>query len=65
MNRLINLIFGKCNSCGKYFKYPKVRRRNTAYQDDKLNFTKTCKMCYDKQEEYWKERWDEYNSGRY
>ena len=39
-------------------------RQNTSYVDDEFNFVTLCPICKEDNDEYWQERWDEYNSGR-
>jgi len=55
-------ILGYCDLHG-YFKYPKRYRMNTAYVDDKMNYSFGCKYCQEESYAYWQERWDEYCSG--
>lgn len=62
--KLFHRLFGYCEMCNHWFVYPKRRRMNTRYEDDKLNYCKVCACCYEQIDVYWEERWDEYNSGR-
>ena len=41
-----------------------IRRASTAYVNDVCNWDICCLDCYLEHEDYWKERWDEYNAGR-
>ena len=60
IKKIIEKIFGKCGRCESWFVYPKKRRTNTAYENDALNFTVECKMCYEHTEAYWEEMWKDY-----
>lgn len=44
------------------FKFGKLRRQNTAYNDDELNWAFLCPSCQEEANEYWQERWNEYYS---
>ena len=44
------------------FNRGRNRRQNTAYADNKLNWVFLCDECAAENDEYWKERWDEYYS---
>ena len=57
--KFIEYIFGYCDCCQHWFVYPRTRRRHTCYSDDEMNFTRLCKACFDKEEEYWDERWED------
>lgn len=37
---------------------------NTAYVDHESNFSEVCKACFDEEEEWLKEMWDEFYSSR-
>ncbi|HEY5588242.1 MAG TPA: hypothetical protein VIK86_04710 [Candidatus Paceibacterota bacterium] len=63
--KLFRRLLGYCSCCDRYFVYPKRRRQNTAYMNDKDNFNTLCLRCYDEREEYWQRCWDEYNNERY
>ena len=39
------------------------RRQNTQYTDDRLNWVFLCDDCQEENEEYWAERWSDYNAG--
>lgn len=53
----------KCQLCE--IDSPDVRevRQRTDYFDDKLNFVILCPKCEEENDEYWRERWDEYYQG--
>lgn len=41
------------------------RRQNTDYRDDdEKNYVTCCEECFKEIQEYWAERWADYNSGR-
>ena len=63
--RFIRKFFGYCGNCNKYLKYPKRRRMNTAYIDEESNYICECSDCFKLTQEYWQERWDDYNSERF
>jgi len=65
IKNIIYKILGKCLNCNTYFRYPKRRRMNTAYLDDKSNYEVCCLSCHKEHEECWDEMWEEYNSERY
>ena len=50
--------------CNRWFVYPKRRRMNTRYEHEESNYCNVCEACFEEIEDYWQERWDEYNSGR-
>jgi hypothetical protein len=52
-----------CEFCG-ITESVKEYRRLTQYADDNLNWVIACDECMAKDNEYYKERWDEYNSSR-
>ena len=54
----------KCPCCEKEADEIERRRMNTAYVDDDSNWMISCLPCFDEMEEYWQERWDDYNRGR-
>lgn len=61
---LIKKIFGYCYMCDRWFVYPKRRHMNTMYEDEESNYIKVCRDCFKEVQNYWQERWDEYNAGR-
>jgi len=48
--------------CGSTYRVM-TRRRMTSYADDSMNFTTGCEACFDDEQAYWAERWDEYYAG--
>ncbi len=53
-----------CPDCGKPDNGTiAIRRMNTAYTNDYDNSMTSCDACYEEQEEYWKERWEDYYRG--
>ena len=46
--------------CGKPARF---RRQNTQYAEEISNWVCMCDDCFDKNEEYWTDRWEEYYSG--
>jgi len=48
---------GPCNS-----KNATLRRQNTQYANDDLNWVTLCDGCQEVNEAYWRERWKEYYS---
>lgn len=52
----------KCDYCDRESLTVKIRRRNTAYVDDTMNFVSSCILCWMEQE--WEAMWDEYWRGR-
>jgi hypothetical protein len=56
--------FKRCEHC-KLFRWCRYTPSMTMYEDDSLNFNgHLCASCKQEYQEYWQERWDEYNSGR-
>lgn len=60
----IKKIFGYCPWCGRWFKYPKRRRKSTQYNDEESNYVTCCIDCFEEIEEYWAERWNDYMATR-
>ena len=56
--------FGRCQSCRKWFKYPKRRRQSTEYEDRYSNYVICCPECFEEIEAIWAELWAEYDAGR-
>lgn len=56
-------IFGYCPNHG-WFLYPKRYRMNSAYLDDKLNYSIGCKYCQQESYEYYQELWADYWNSR-
>jgi len=50
---------GFCPVCGEYKTTIQCRRQNTTYIDEIYNFVIMCDECFEDNEAYWKERWDE------
>ena len=48
---------GPCKS-----RKAKLRRQNTKYVNDEMNWVIACDQCFEGIEEYWAERWAEYYS---
>ena len=65
MKKFIIKIFGRCDSCGRWFKYPKRRRTNTAYNNEESNYSIECLDCYNYHEECWEQMWKDYTENRY
>jgi len=42
----------------------KVSRQNTAYADDKMNFSRYCDKCQEIVDELWDEEWKQYASSQ-
>lgn len=61
----IKKILGYCECCKTYFVYPKRRRRNTNYENDKMNFVTLCLNCFEEQEQMWDELWADYYASRF
>jgi len=53
-----------CPVCKKLRADKSVERRrmNTAYINDESNYLTSCRSCFLRSEEYWKEQWDDYYS---
>jgi len=47
---------------GPCFRLGKRRRQHTFYVEDELNWVFMCDDCFEENEEYWNERWNEYYS---
>ena len=54
-------ILGQCQRCKTYFSYPKTRRMNTMYENEKLNFVCECNKCFEQTEAYWDGMWEDYD----
>jgi len=48
----------KCQFCGD--NGAERRRQNTTYENDELNWMVLCNRCQKEEDEYWRERWDDY-----
>ena len=63
MKKILAKIFGYCPNHGWFNRVEKYRM-NTAYIKDEANYSYGCKYCQEECYEYYKERWEEYYSGR-
>lgn len=57
------VVVGLCDYCG--CKGAARRRQNTAYVNDERNWAILCPLCQDANDDYWRERWDEYYASVY
>lgn len=55
----------KCEQCEKEHESVWIRRTNTAYVEEKLNWVLECDECYEQTEEYWEMMWEEHGHGYY
>lgn len=62
--KIVHKIFGYCYSCNRWFVYPKKRRLNTMFEEDKANYHKVCKRCHTNIIGYIEDMWEEYNGER-
>ena len=53
-----------CPLCGEMKHDIARRHQSTAYVNEESNYLTSCLECFERAEEYWKEMWAEYNSGR-
>lgn len=65
LKRIFLFLTGVCPVCGKPFKYPRMRRMNTAYVKDELNYMRSCRRCFEEMEVVYDAQWDEYYSSRF
>lgn len=56
--------YRECPCCGELRPDVEVRRRNTAYVDDDLNYLESCLLCYEGDCQYFDELWAMYWSDR-
>ena len=54
-----------CPCCKQNRKMVERRRTQNAYVNDDLNFITSCPACFEADDAYWKERWDEYYGRRF
>ena len=54
---------GICMNPSCRAKTAKWHRQNTAYEDDKLNWSCLCNNCQVEADDYWEEMWDEVPRG--
>lgn len=52
-----------CGYCQKMMPEVEKRRLCTAYANEEFNWMESCLDCYIEQNEYYKERWDDYYAG--
>lgn len=59
------LVLGKscCGVCQEFKVLVKKRRLCTQYAEEESNFMTSCKDCFNEQNEYYKERWQDYYAG--
>ncbi len=67
--KMINLIlkllgWRECPFCGRYRRDVGVRRLNTAYNNDILNYQESCEDCYNYSWNYYTEMWETYRRER-
>jgi len=53
-----------CPCCNQQAFDVRKRRRNTAYLDELLNWIICCGECFERDNEYYAERWAEYYGSR-
>jgi DNA-directed RNA polymerase subunit M/transcription elongation factor TFIIS len=51
-----------CPKCGRVSITVERRRTRNAYVDDERNFLVSCAKCYDEDDAYWKEQWEDFYS---
>ena len=54
---------GICPCCNRQVNTLAKRLMNTQYANPEDNYIYSCKECWEKSEDYWKERWEEYYNG--
>jgi RNase P subunit RPR2 len=54
-----------CGMCQEMKPGVETRRQNTQYADDPMNYVTCCEDCFKETQEYWAERWADYNSSRF
>jgi len=64
---MINLIlkllgWRKCPFCGCYRRDVGIRRLNTCYVEDILNYQESCEDCYNRVCEYYDDAWATYHN---
>jgi len=52
-----------CPRCGLYTDSVIRRHRHTAYVEDEMNYVTCCWECFDIEEDYWDEQWNDYYGG--
>lgn len=53
-----------CDRCDKTGEDVERRHQNTMYVNEESNYATLCTECQEDADEYWEERWAEYNAGR-
>lgn len=61
--KMIKWLVGYCPIHGWFCRVKKYRR-NTAYVDDKKNYSYGCRLCEEEDWIYMQEMWDDYYSSR-
>ncbi len=61
---MCNFLDKLCPCCERYSATVESRRRNTSYDDDRLNNLYSCQECYDKDYEHYADLWKDYYSSR-
>ena len=52
----------RCQLCHQNMAYPRQMLSN--YIDERRNWNTLCDECYDEIQDYWREMWQDYYSGR-
>jgi hypothetical protein len=52
----------KCPACGRESETVAKRRRNTMFVDEEQNYIESCLECFETDDHYWQERWDDLNA---
>jgi len=65
---MFEIVFGSglgfwCPFCATCVDSVELRRRNTAYVDDELNWLIACEECHQADFDYYAERWADYYQG--
>jgi hypothetical protein len=60
--RWFHWLFSRCNRCN--CRGAETYHQNTSYYKYEMNIVTLCPKCQEENDEYWKERWDEYYSDR-
>lgn len=53
----------ECSRCKTEKESTWIRRTNTAYVEEKLNWVLECDECYEQTEEYWEMMWRDFGNG--
>lgn len=54
----------ECGRCKHENPSVWIRRTNTAYVEEKLNWVLECDECFEETEEHWNMMWEEHGYGR-